>query len=174
MRVNTVPQIVSQAVAKQGDKSDSPSKSFAAILNQTTQARKQESAVSTKAANNTSTIPPTDPNYFSIEQTSPSGSKTPGFQEALYAFLNQPGSTLTRAEKNVFAFTAVMAAAGASSGDPQTLSMFPGFAGAGTSSFNPQAALLSALDSLGEKNPNFTSAAQQWVANLSSNSKNQT
>lgn len=169
MRVNTTPQIASQAVTKQGDKSDSPSKSFAAILNQTTQARKQEPAVS----NNTSTILPSDPNYFSITQTSPSGSKTPGFQEELYAFLNQPGSTLTRGEKNLLALTAVIAAVMASNGDPQALSMFPGFAGVGTSSFDPQAALLSVLDSLGKKNPNFTSAAQQWVANLSSNSKNQ-
>ncbi|MHB9116647.1 MAG: hypothetical protein ACYC2R_00015 [Burkholderiales bacterium] len=98
---------------------------------------------------------------FSTARHGPPGSP-PGFQEALYSLVNQPG--LTNAERIQICMQSAAALAYAQNGPPEMAAKFPAYADAYTPGFNPVRALLSTVNDLAGRYPNIGQVGQEWAA----------
>lgn len=98
---------------------------------------------------------------FSTAKHGPPGSP-PGFQEALYSLLNQPG--FTREERTQISIQADAALAFARYGPPEMAAKFPAYADAYTPSFNPVRALLSTVNDLAGRYPGIAKIGNEWAA----------
>lgn len=97
---------------------------------------------------------------FSTAKHGPPGSP-PGFQEALYSLLNQPG--FTREERMQISIQSDAALAFARHGPPEMAAKFPGYADAYTANFNPVRALLSTVSNLAVRYPNIAKIGNEWA-----------
>ncbi len=107
------------------------------------------------------TITSTQQPLFSTARHGPPGSP-PGFQEALYSLLNQPG--FTNEERVQIFMQSAAALAFAQNGPPEMAAKFPAYADAYTPGFNPVRALLSTVNDLAGRYPNIGKVGKEWAA----------